>query len=560
MKLNIINKLKGAAFFLALSFFVTSCDEAFLDEVPKDFLSPENSYTNLAGFETAITGLHVIARDFYCETDGPNFYILPALGTDLAVDGENLQSGRQMDYTTISATNENMKSNWDRAFKMIKNANVIITRAESDKAYWKTPTEKLQIVAEARFFRAWAYRLLAEVFGGVPIIESEITKPKVDFVRNSREDVYKFIKTDLEFAAANLPTVDAEKADGRITQGAAFHLLAEINICLKDWDGAIAAASSVINNPKYKLMTSRFGTRKSVAGADVYWDLFQLGNQNRKSGNTETIWAVQFDYKTPGGGSYGGPEFGWTQGYTIERAWIPRYFDTKVKQLILTDTLGRGVGWCMPTNYLQQEIWQSDFNDMRNSEANIKRNYYYNDPNFPETFGKLIPTSAFNDAELFQLYPAFMKTTSTYNHPDNIINTGRIFRDVYVFRLAETYLLRAEAYLGKERTDLAADDINVLRTRANATNIGAGDVTIDYILDERARELYTEEFRTLTLTRLGLLYDRVTRFSKILERDGSVVASKPSTTIQPFNNLWPIPQTAIDMNTGAKLEQNPGYN
>ena len=116
-------------------------------------------------------------------------------------------------------------------------------------------------------------------------------------------------------------------------------------------------------------------------------------------------------------------------------------------------------------------------------------------------------------------------------------------------RLAETYLLRAEAHLGNNDATSAAADINVVRARANATPVAPADVDINYILDERARELSMEEFRTLTLQRLELQYERT--------RD---LNPWSGTTIAAHNNLWPIPQREIDLNTGADLAQNPGYN
>jgi hypothetical protein len=119
---------------------------------------------------------------------------------------------------------------------------------------------------------------------------------------------------------------------------------------------------------------------------------------------------------------------------------------------------------------------------------------------------------------------------------------------VYAIRLAETYLLRAEAYLNKGDKGKAAADINVVRNRANATPVNAADVDIHYILDERARELVIEEPRRLTLARLGLLDERVKMYNPV---------SAP--TIQDFHNLWPIPQTEIDANQGAELKQNTGY-
>lgn len=75
------------------------------------------------------------------------------------------------------------------------------------------------------------------------------------------------------------------------------------------------------------------------------------------------------------------------------------------------------------------------------------------------------------------------------------------------------------------------------------------EVSIDYILDERTRELLTEEFRMLTLCRLGKLYERVVKYNDF----------KAGKTISEHNNLWAIPQNEIDANTDVKIENNPGY-
>ena len=125
---------------------------------------------------------------------------------------------------------------------------------------------------------------------------------------------------------------------------------------------------------------------------------------------------------------------------------------------------------------------------------------------------------------------------------------GRTNNDQIRMRLAETYLLRAEAYVHKGQPALAATDINVVRARANAKPVAAAAVTIDYILDERARELIVEEARRRTLVRLGLLYKRAI----IHNWDAKA-------TMKPHHELWPIPQKAIDANRDVKLPQNPGY-
>src|SRR5690606_18150584 len=80
---------------------------------------------------------------------------------------------------------------------------------------------------------------------------------------------------------------------------------------------------------------------------------------------------------------------------------------------------------------------------------------------------------------------------------------GITHKDWYALRFAETLLLRAEAYLGTGNADLAAADVNRVRNRAQATPVSASDIDIDYILDERARELYGEEWRLVTLRRVG---------------------------------------------------------
>ena len=115
-------------------------------------------------------------------------------------------------------------------------------------------------------------------------------------------------------------------------------------------------------------------------------------------------------------------------------------------------------------------------------------------------------------------------------------------------RLSETYLLRAEAYLHKGDRVNAAADINVVRKRAQASPVDPADVNIDYVLDERMRELIIEEPRRRTLVRLHKMYERTMKYNYRVKNN-----------MQPYHELWPIPQKAIDANTAIKIEQNPGY-
>lgn len=135
--------------------------------------------------------------------------------------------------------------------------------------------------------------------------------------------------------------------------------------------------------------------------------------------------------------------------------------------------------------------------------------------------------------------------------PGSIGHTGpckRNWKDHYAIRLAETYLLRAEAHLGNGNQAAAAADINALRSRAQAAPVAAGDVDIDYIIDERMRELNIESLHLFTTNRLGKTADRIRTNFPLL-----------GATIQDYHNLWPIPYGEIEKNVEAVLEQNPGY-
>lgn len=149
--------------------------------------------------------------------------------------------------------------------------------------------------------------------------------------------------------------------------------------------------------------------------------------------------------------------------------------------------------------------------------------------------------------------------------------------DWYVYRLAGLYLLRAEAYFWMGKMPQAAEDINKVRARAHAKLITAADVTIDYIFDERARELYLETPRKTELTRVAYImaqlgrrgynvetmhldnwyYDRVMK-TNVYYREHIVYGANPYK-IMPYNVYWPIPQSEIDANIHGHINQTPGY-
>lgn len=221
---------------------------------------------------------------------------------------------------------------------------------------------------------------------------------------------------------------------------------------------------------------------------------------------------------------------------------------------------GRGVSFLRPTAFFENTLWESDFdNDIRNAPNNYVRDVFYDNPEsaFFEKSAKDNPGAILLGQD-WRWYPWLTKVTTPGQHPANVIadptllilnNTaGSTFTDAYYIRLPETYFLRAEAYLGKGDTGNAAADINTVRERSNASPISAGEVDIDYILDERARELSLEEQRRITLMRVGKLVERV-RLHNDLNTDD----------IQDHHALWPIPAKEIEANINENLEQNPGY-
>ncbi|MDO6605681.1 RagB/SusD family nutrient uptake outer membrane protein [Arenibacter palladensis] len=520
-----------------------SCEaDSFLEENSDGFLTPGNAFTSIEGFNAGISELHRLSRSLRTQNSvtgngigNPDAQLttLYASGTDIAwfvVPSLPYFT----DYSQINSTNLFVNNLWNTLYRIVSNSNTLIDRARISDL---EDQDKLEIEGQARFFRAFAYRYLTHLWGDVPIVSEELTTPKLHFVRSPKEDVLNFMREDLVFASTNISPVNA--GDGSLSKAAADHILAETLISLGDYDGAIEAATAVIDDSQYQLMTQRFGNHLSLPG-DAFWDLFRADNQNRTSGNQESIWVWQLEFNIPGGEAE----------HRFTRSWQPRLeqiADSEGNRAILAvDTLGRGVGFVKPTFYLDSLIWQSDFDsDMRNSKYNMQRRFLNNNPDSPDFGQFVVPAPSDLDRNH---YVSVQKAASPEGYPQGYDRNGRMYTDIYAIRLAETYLLRAEAYLGKEDTESAADDINIIRQRANASLITASQVNLDFLLDERARELVAEEPRRLTLARVGKLVERVRLYNPI-----------STGSIQDFNNLYPIPQNAIDANIESDLGQNPGY-
>jgi hypothetical protein len=559
-----------------ISLYLFSCKKS-LTEVPLSFYSPENSYTTPAQFQSALADIYLKIRTyFYANADAVDNYDMLGIDADFA---DNLaftaNSVPYFGWNTFNADNQFASKWWGRLYKLIAEANTIIGRADLPAAKWSTPAQKNAIVGEAKFLRAFSYRFLANMWGGVPLDTVETTAPKFDYTCTTQTAIYKQCLSDLQFATQWMPGV-ATQTTGRAPREAAYHLLSEIEICLKDYPSAINAADSVIMSPKSSLMTARFGKWTGFTASaptyqgpdkpwgDVYFDLFQDGNFLYTQGNKEAIWNIMQDPNIIGGDNSDVNASGGL--FVMERWWGPRPWginDLNNKPNFLQDTLmGRPVGYLTPTKYVDSLIWQykSDWsNDIRNSSFNIIRTYYWTNP-AGASYGQPITRANTNQPQLFRAAcaPTFIKSVSAVHYhkfqdatSKQWHDNGRTYKDWYIMREAETYLLRAEAEMDAGDIASAANDINVVRSRAHCTPVTAADVNIDLILDERARELYMEEFRLNTLMRLGKLVDYLTRYN------GNVIEN--GYTPNPKLNKMPIPNSVIAANTGAKMTQNAGY-
>ena len=605
-----ISKMLLVFFFVGFS----SCDEdAILEEVPLDILTSANLYSNVSELELAVHGLHDRVRDQFYHRNNPMIVVLHGNGADLSYNGENpAGSAFLTDYAAqlLPTNNGRVREYWQRAFEVIQMANVLLDAIEGIEpgdANFAGQEEDLAIIeGEGKFFRAFMYRMLVALYGGVPIFEDAVASARTDLVRASETETYDFIISDLEFASNNLPDPGSEKASGRITKGAARHLLSEVYNSVGRYDDAIAMATSVINDFGYDLMRARFGSRfndndpvlqdTTGSSGDLFNDLFLFGNHNLPE-NTEDIWVIQsqpitfvntIDGRNPGERAFGPAYHRLGTGPDGIRAIKGPNFDLFMPQF------GRPVAWAKLTNYAAYDIWWSDWNnDIRNSNHNIFRTWRYNNPDSkwngrlirPEvdwlerednsdpdsplkldangnTVNRKSDATIRNDTIQY-LWPYYMKVAAPNQHFSSLNREGGGYsnNDHYAMRLAETYLLRAEAYLRKGETANAAADINVVRERSNATPVEVGDVNLDYLLDERVRELYAEEWRLVTLMRMrevdgvNVYVDRTRRFYDNDQAVGGVGAG-----ILDHNRLWPIPQSEIDLNIDGNLEQNPGYN
>jgi hypothetical protein len=576
----------------------TGCnDEAFLTENPETFYTVDNAFSTSEQVDQVLVSCYSQIRVMFCmvEENNTTWVFRGGNGTDM-FDVATIRLGNRFnDYGSLNASREEFYTNYSHWYQLISKANLALYAAELPQINWASAADKAYAVAQARFFRAFCYRNLGELYGGVPLVTEITTSPRYDFERATRTATYQFAIDELEDILNDLPETTA--TPGRLVRAAAQHNLAQLyvdkGVALADeghpgesaaaYAKAITYAGQVIDGGTYSLMIERFGSRKdenpeyyytqnaseqtsdrsySAAGypleGNVYWDLFQEGNQNYQEGNREAIWCSQIDYaayKKEDGQSK----------LQYSREFGPVFRDPMANHVggTLEDVGGRGVAYVIPTFYTRDIVYEGKWaDDMRNSEAVLRRIFIGNNPS-SEYYGKPVPWSVLNregqsqdaiDVAATQVFPVSCKiATDKYTGLSEGENRSNLFRDEYLIRLPETILLRAEAKWRAGDNAGAAADINLLRARAKCGYmVQSSDVNLDLILDERARELVYEETRWNTLLRMGgtVAVERIKKYAYF---------DNPRATLTENFNLWPIPQTVIDTNKDVVLEQNPGW-
>lgn len=532
-----------------LSFsLLTGCSKKMLDEDSRGVLTADLLFTSKDGFQNAVNGLYDEVRRY---RSGDTYKSINDIMCMQAVIGVDNAYGNwrdpNIDVFNLWAVINNSSFGhyadvWSWLYETINAANTIINRADKVKIEW-SDADKNNIVAQARLIRAWCYRHLTYLWGDVPLNLTESTGAniKTDWQRTPVAQVREAMRDDLLFAEQNLPVTST--SDAQLIQGIASHYLAELYLSMGKADSAKIEALKVTTNPSYQLMTSRFGVNAAAPGTP-FTDLFLDGNSKRSEGNTEALWVIQNDLTINGG-----------EGYNImRRYWANRYYSLKVKGTdgkstspvqVVPEAGGRGIGRLSPTRW-ELNLFKGVADDRGSDFA---WHYYYKMNTTPPKGYKIGDTVWLDSTGKEKLSNPDWPSTSKWDwvSPTNALIDPQ-YNDQILLRSAETYLLLAEADVDLGDQQGAADAINALRARAHAAPVATSDVTMDLVLDERARELFSEEDRRYVLLRTHRWLDRVKQFN---------VIAGPNVTAR--DTLLPIPQLVIDANRTSPMTQNPGY-
>lgn len=514
-----------------------------------------------AGAEAATLGTYAALRNFY---GGEGETRMWQAGTDSWEKGDQLDAngvGYFNDYTPqlAASVGGTIQDFWSASYSAINTANTAIAAISGSTGL--SDAVKNTRVAENRFMRALFYFNLVRSYGPVQLNLEPTQGVSIQAHRTPVDSIYSVaIIPDLQFAIANLPLKGATSDYFRATKGAAQTLLAEVYLtrgAAGDYANAIQLTSDVITSGKYTLNSkfkSLFCLPTTSSGACDY-------APSQKT-DPELIFSVTFT------GDNAQDVFGnnlhlyWVMAYDLVGA------TPGSPSLARTPAYGRPYRRLRPTMHMLnlfkptdsrydgtfQSVWYQPASAGGDTAIFFTR--AASEPSSTGAWkGKRFGMQQYTN----QLYPTLLKWLDQ-TRADAGVFPGH--RDRQLWRLADVYLLRAEAYIKSGQPGLAVADINKIRERAavDQANPASNDLVqaefdaspIDYLLDERERELAGEEQRFFVLTRQG-----ADVFLRRIKNNNSTA----NQAMDAHFMLRPIPQTQIDRTEGGStaFPQNPGY-
>lgn len=537
----------------SIAIVISGCNKQLIED-PKSSLTPQ--YFNSAqGFQSGLDAAYAGNRNLW---GSENLMTMTVPGTDEFRSGGGGNSNFNVYSSSYDASSGFLSGVWNPCYTFINTCNGIIDNGLTVTGLDANTVK--QKVAEAKFLRANYYFLLVRFFGPVTLNKNFIREPSTSANRSSIAEVYNFIVQDLKDAITALPPSPTLNGvlPGKATAAAASHLLAKVYLTRAyssakqpdDFQNAYNTAKALIDN----IATLNLGLLPD------FGSVFAEGAE----ANREVLWSVQHTSNLTYNGISNELNFHYVMGYENFPGLVRSMaYGRPFGRVQLTSWLGN-VCFADKTNDTRyyktfQSVWLSNSAD-KIPKVNGVPKYALGDtaiymPGFDVTNDKinatrylLVPPRNYT----LQLYPTMTKYQDTKRAG---INDPSV-RPIIVYRLAETYLLAAEAAVNLGDNTNAAKYVNVIRARAAypsgntaAMNVTSSQMTLDYILDERARELCGEQTRWLDLVRTNKLLERVKLYN-----------SDAAPNIQEKHILRPIPQSQIDrIITGDKYPQNTGF-
>lgn len=548
------NTLKALGLASAIMLGTSSCSDLLKETVVSNI---SNDYiATTPGFIAATNAAYTPLRSFYATERG---LTMSEYGTDIYSAGaDGSYKGFHFYDSQLTSSVSILAELWDETYRGINTCNAVIDRAANVTGI--TDAVKAQRVGEMKYLRAHYYFILVQQFGPLDLRLKETTGPTKNATRTPEKDVYAQIIKDLSEAIPVLENKKASSDYGRATKAAAENLLAKVYLTrasskfaeASDYATAATLCNNVINNYGFKLLPD-------------FASVFDQANQV----NDEVIFAVQYtsDPLTNG--------FVDNQGNKLHLYFGMQYDVQPGMQRDVAN--GRPFKRLKPTPYLLNTVFAERVNDTRYNKT-FKDTWLSNKPGtYNTTFDNSKATVTYKAGDTTIYIPGVEWTKeqrakkpyqvlvpSLYNYalfptlkkffdplrPDMTYENGS--RDYFVHRLADTYLMLAEAQfkLGKQAEAVAA--INMVRVRAAAAGkadaMKVTEVDMNLIMEERARELAGEQTRWMDLKRWGNLIERV----KAYNTDAAV-------GITDKHYVRPIPQKQVDLSENGGFPQNTGY-